>query len=174
MTKEIAPHNLYSKIAELLHAARQTVVRAVNQTMVYSYYEIGRMIVEDEQQGKERAEYGKQVLEELSLKLTQNFGKGFSVVNLRQMRAFYLIYAIQQTASAELQTPRFQLSWSHYLKLMRIKIEQERNFYEIECIANNWSLKELQRQFYSFPRAAWERSNSVPRCVTMRANNYGT
>jgi len=147
MGKGITSNHLYSKIAELLHAARQTVVRAVNQTMVYTYYEIGRMIVEDEQQGKEKAEYGKQVLEELSLKLTQNFGKGFSIVNLRQMRAFYLTYVIQQTASAELQTPRFQLSWSHYLKLMRVKNEQERNFYEIECIANNWSLKELQRQF---------------------------
>jgi hypothetical protein len=112
MTKEIAPNNLYSKIAELLKAARQTVAHTINQTMVYSYFEIGRMIVEDEQQGKERAEYGKQVLDELSQKLTQNFGKGFSAVNLRQMRAFYLKYSIQQTVSAELQTPRFQLSWS--------------------------------------------------------------
>ncbi len=102
MSKEITPNHLYAKIAELLHTARQTVVRAVNQTMVYTYFEIGRMTVEDEQQGKERAEYGKQVLEELSLRLTQNFGKGFSIVNLRQMRAFYLIYAIQQTTSAEL------------------------------------------------------------------------
>ncbi|RJP59600.1 MAG: DUF1016 domain-containing protein [Deltaproteobacteria bacterium] len=147
MTKEIVPSNLYLKIAELLQTARQTVIRTVNQTMVYTYYEIGRMIVEDEQQGKERAEYGKQVLEDLSQKLTQNFGKGFSVVNLRQMRAFYLTYSIQQTVSAELQAPRFQLSWSHYLKLMRIENHDERSFYEIECVTNNWSLKELQRQF---------------------------
>ncbi|MCX6278410.1 MAG: DUF1016 N-terminal domain-containing protein [Bacteroidetes bacterium] len=83
MTKEIAPENLYSRIAGLLQAAKQNVVRAVNQTMVYTYYEIGRMIVEDEQQGKERAEYGMQILEDLSLKLTRNFGKGFSIVNLR-------------------------------------------------------------------------------------------
>jgi predicted nuclease of restriction endonuclease-like (RecB) superfamily len=149
MTKEIAQNNLYSKIAELLRGARQTVVRAVNQTMVYTYYEIGRMIVEDEQKGKERAEYGKQLLEDLSYKLTQNFGKGFSIVNLRQMRAFYLTYSIQQTISAELQTPHFQLSWSHYLKLMRIENPDERRFYEIESITSNWSLKELQRQFDS-------------------------
>lgn len=153
---------LYSKIAGLLQAAKQNVVRAVNQTMVYTYYEIGRMIVEEEQQGKERAEYGKQVLEDLALRLTQDFGKGFSVVNLRQMRAFFLTYSIQQTTSAELQfvenkesaisettSRKFILSWSHYLKLMRIENPNERSFYEIECASNNWSLKELQRQFDS-------------------------
>jgi len=162
MTKEIVSDNLYSRIAGLLQAAKQNVVRAVNQTMVYTYYEIGRMIVEDEQQGKERAEYGKQILEDLSLKLTRDFGKGFSIVNLRQMRAFYLAYSIQQTISAELQSgeneesrisatplPKFNLSWSHYLKLMRIENPGERRFYEIECATGNWSLKELQRQFNS-------------------------
>lgn len=140
---------LYLKIAELLQSARQAVVRNVNQAMVYTYYEIGRVIVEDEQQGKERAEYGKQILQDLAVKLTTDFGRGFSVVNLRQMRAFYLSYSIQQKSSAKLQIPQFQLSWSHYLKLMRIKNEDERNFYEIECLANNWSLRELQRQFDS-------------------------
>jgi len=156
---EIAVTNLYSKISELLNSARQTVVRTVNQTMVHTYYEIGRVIVEDNQQGKERVEYGKQILEDLSLRLTQSFGKGFSVVNLRQMRAFYMTYSIQQKSSAELQhpenkeiisrttvLPKFVLSWSHYLKLMRIENPDERNFYEIECADNNWSLKELQRQ----------------------------
>jgi predicted nuclease of restriction endonuclease-like (RecB) superfamily len=147
MTKEIVPSNLYLKIAELLQTARQTVVRTVNQTMVYTYYEIGRMIVEDEQQGKERAEYGKQVLKELSKRLTADFGKGFSERNLEQMRQFYLAYPISQKPSAEFKNPHFQLSWSHYLKLMRIENHNERSFYEIECITNNWSLKELQRQF---------------------------
>lgn len=138
---EMTANTLYAKIADLLHNARQTVVRAVNQTMVYTYYEIGRMIVEDEQQGKERAKYGKQILEDLSLRLTQTFGKGFSVVNLRQMRAFYMTYSIQQKSSAELQyadnqadisnLPKFVLSWSHYLKLMRIEKPDERKFYEI-------------------------------------------
>jgi predicted nuclease of restriction endonuclease-like (RecB) superfamily len=174
MTKGIAPNNLYSKIAELLKASRQTVVRAVNQTMVYTYFEIGRMIVEDEQQGKERAEYGKQVLKELSKRLTAEFGKGFSSDNLENMRRFFLAYSISEKSSrnsscdTEMQQKRepdlqgtsnivnqiseklsrkFILSWSHYLKLMRIENPDERNFYEIECAANNWSLKELQRQF---------------------------
>lgn len=187
--------NLYSKIAGLLQAARQNVMRAVNQTMVYTYFEIGRMIVEDEQQGKERAEYGKQVLKELSYKLTTEFGKGFSQDNLERMKRFYLTYSdsisanmlrklendpITQKSSAQLshteneenskpqansnQIPiiknnaneisetlsrKFILSWSHYLKLMRIENPDERRFYEIECAANNWSLKELQRQLDS-------------------------
>ncbi|QQS31114.1 MAG: hypothetical protein IPM47_09430 [Sphingobacteriales bacterium] len=75
MSKDIRPHELYAKIAGLLQKARQNVVRAVNQTMVYTYYEIGRMIVEDEQQGKERADYGKQILKELSKRLAVEFGK---------------------------------------------------------------------------------------------------
>jgi len=137
---KLAANTLYSKIADLLlHTARQTVVHTVNQTMVYTYYEIGRMIVEDEQQGKERAAYGRQVLKELSKELTANFGKGFSVDNLQNMRQFYLSYSIYETTSR-----KFVLSWSHYLKLMRIENPDERNFYEIECAANNWSLKEFQ------------------------------
>lgn len=155
MKASLINKQLYEKIAELLYAARQNVVRTVNQTMVYTYYEIGRMIVEDEQEGQGRAKYGKQVLEDLSNRLTIEFGRGFSVVNLRQMRAFFQTFSIQQTISAELieagmnQKPKFVLSWSHYLKLMRIENPEERKFYEIECAANNWSLKELQRQFNS-------------------------
>ncbi|MCY7327701.1 MAG: PDDEXK nuclease domain-containing protein, partial [Saprospiraceae bacterium] len=109
---------------------------------VYTYYEIGRMIVEEEQEGKERAAYGQQVLKELSLKLTENFGKGFSVDNLQNMRQCYLTYSIYETDSR-----KFVLSWSHYLKLMRIENPDERSFYEIESASNNWTLKELQRQF---------------------------
>jgi len=144
MSKHITQSKLYSSIAELLQTARQTVVRAVNQTMVYTYYEIGRMIVEEEQHGEQRAAYGKQVLKELSQKLTAEFGKGFSVDNLQNMRQFHLAYSIYETTSR-----KFMLSWSHYLKLMRIENPDERRFYEIECAANNWSLKELQRQFDS-------------------------
>lgn len=152
-------NDLFLKIADLLQAARQNVVRTVNQTMVYTYYEIGHMIVEDEQQGKERAEYGKQVLKTLSKRLTADFGKGFSEDNLDRMKKFYLTYHTAQSAVGEWQndennavsisaTPlrKFNLSWSHYLKLMRIENPNERRFYEIECASNNWSLKELQRQ----------------------------
>lgn len=166
-------HNqLYSKVALLLQTAKTNIVRTVNHTMVYTYYEIGRMIVEEEQQGKERAEYGKQLLKALSGKLTTEFGKGYSEDNLGKMKKFYLTYSKQialisapnavekdiigisatplrksETEKNNAALPFFRLSWSHYLKLMRIEDDNERSFYEIECVQNNWSLKELDRQF---------------------------
>jgi len=147
---------LYDRIAELLRKARKTVVQTVNRTMVYTYFEIGRTIVEEEQKGKERAEYGKQIIKELSQRLTHEFGKGFSIRNLEQMRKFYLVYGKQvenlnntktQTLSAELkkqndELPEFNLSWSHYLFLMGLDNIDERKFYEIEAYNNNWSLRE--------------------------------
>jgi predicted nuclease of restriction endonuclease-like (RecB) superfamily len=152
----IIEHNkqldFYNKVANLLKEARESVVRTVNKTMVYTYLEIGRMTVEEEQNGKERAEYGKQILKELSKRLGVEFGKGFSVTNLQQMKNFYNIYGKQQTVSAKsekavVQSNNLQLSWSHYLFLMRIENIDERKFYEIESIENNWSLRELRRQF---------------------------
>ena len=139
-----SPENLYNKVAELLKLAQNTVVQTVNKTMVQTYFEIGKMIVEEEQKGKERAEYGQQLIEELSIRLLNEFGKGFSSTNIKQMRSFYLTYSKGQTVSDE-----FNLSWSHYLKLMRIDDENERRFYEIETLKNNWSLRELQRQYDS-------------------------
>ena len=139
-----SPDNLYDKVAELLKIAQSTVVQTVNKTMVQTYFEIGKMIVEEEQKGKERAEYGQQLIEELSIRLLNEFGKGFSSTNIKQMRSFYLTYSKGQTVSDE-----FNLSWSHYLKLMRIDDENERRFYEIETLKNNWSLRELQRQYDS-------------------------
>ena len=112
--------------------------------MVLTYFEIGRINVHEEQFGKERAEYGQQLVDELSERLTKEFGKGFSATNIKQMRSFYLIYSKGQTVSDE-----FNLSWSHYLKLMRIDDELERRFYEIEARKNNWSLREMQRQYDS-------------------------
>ena len=106
------------------------------------------MIVEEEQKGKLRAEYGKAVLKELSIRLTNKFGKGFSVENLDRMRYFYKTYS-KTNSSTVLTNLQFSLSWSHYLKLMRIDNPEERKFYEIEAIENNWSLRELQRQFDS-------------------------
>ncbi len=152
MNREIQPNDLYLKIAGLLQAARQNVVRAVNQTMVYTYFEIGRMIVEDEQQGKERAEYGKRVLKELSEKLTKEFGKGFSVQNLENIRKFYLMYSSSEKSQSLIrisERSKSTLSWTHYLVLIRIENKNERNFYEIESLNNNWSVRELKRQFSS-------------------------
>lgn len=141
---EINNQKLYKKIIELLNQARKSVVQTINNTMAMTYFEIGKMIVEEEQHGKEKSEYGKQVLKELSGRLVTEFGKGFSETNLKQMRQFYINYSIRQTVSDE-----FKLTWSHYLKLMRIADINERNFYEIEAIKNNWSLRELQRQYDS-------------------------
>lgn len=134
--------NFYNKVSNLLRLARKTVVQSVNKTIVNTYFEIGRLIVEEEQKGKSKAEYGKNLIHELSNKLTNEFGKGFSATNLKQMRTFYLTYSKGQTVSDE-----FRLSWSHYLMLMRIDNVSERKFYEIETAENNWSLRELQRQF---------------------------
>ncbi len=137
-------NDFYFKISEILKSAKNKVVQTINTTMVETYFKIGELIIEEEQSGKERAEYGKQIISELSNRLTAEFGQGFSTTNLKQMRTFYLIYSKSQTVSDE-----FKLSWSHYLKLMRIEKESERNFYEIECRKNNWSLRELQRQYNS-------------------------
>jgi predicted nuclease of restriction endonuclease-like (RecB) superfamily len=139
---EIVSKELATKISELLISARTKVLQTVNHTMVLTYFEIGRMIVEEEQNGKQRADYGKQIIKSLSERLTHEFGKGFSQRNLEQIRQFYYVYSNTQTLSAE-----FNLSWSHYMKLMRIDNENERNFYEIESFKNNWSLRELNRQY---------------------------
>ena len=133
--------NLFQDIKTLLQNARSQVVRAVNTTMVHTYFEIGRLIVEHEQGGQEKAAYGKETLKELSSSLLDEFGKGFSVDNLENMRKFYLIYGKSETVSR-----KFDLSWSHYVFLMRLD-ERERNFYELESIESNWSLRELKRQF---------------------------
>ena len=147
--------SFFNKIAELLKQARKSVVTSVNRTMVLTYFEIGRMIIEEEQSGKERAVYGNKLLSELSHRLSNECGKGFAVTNLQQMRNLYLVYQKQQTLSV-----KFDLSWSHYLMLMRIENENERNFYEIEAANNGWSLRELQRQFDSalFERLALSRN----------------
>lgn len=146
----------FNKVGLLLEEARKKVKTAVNLAMVYTYFEIGKMIVEEEQNGADRAEYGKRILKGLSDYLTDSFGKGFSVDNLKLMRKFYLVYnndAIGETVFPQSDRlpvasngRHFYLSWSHYLKLMRISSADERRFYEIEAAKNDWSLSELRRQ----------------------------
>lgn len=150
--KDFVSNQLATKIKELLISARTKVLQTVNHTMVLTYFEIGRMIVEEEQNGKNRADYGKQIIKTLSERLTNEFGKGFSQRNLEQIRQFYSVYAKTQTLSAEFKksqkvSDEFNLSWSHYLKLMRIDDENERKFYEIEAFKNKWSIRELNRQY---------------------------
>ena len=153
--------DFYNKVVDLLKEARKLVVRTVNKTMVLTYFEIGRIIVEEEQKGKARAEYGKGILKELSKRLTKEFGKGFSVDNLENMRRFYLIYSISEKSSRKSNNEKsetvsrifdktdFELSWSHYLFLLKIDHPEERKFYEIEATNNNWSVRGLQRHFNS-------------------------
>jgi predicted nuclease of restriction endonuclease-like (RecB) superfamily len=143
-SRKISDSSLYYKIASILEESRRFVATTVNTAVVQTYFEIGKLIVEEEQHGNVRAEYGKETLKNLSTKLTANYGKGFSVTNLKQMRDFYLTYQIRQTVSDQ-----FTLSYSHYLFLMRIDNPDERKFYEIESSRNNWSLRELKRQFDS-------------------------
>lgn len=158
---EINPINrdFLKGVSDVLARARKNAKTAVNLSMVYAYFEIGRMIVEEEQHGANRAAYGTQLLKELSAYLTGIYGKGFSVTNLKQMRQFYLAYAndqIGQILSDQFENlpavstgRKFYLSWSHYLKLMRIDNIEERHFYEIESVKNDWSLSELKRQYNS-------------------------
>ncbi len=144
-------------VSDVLAAARKNAKTAVNLSMVYAYYETGRMIVEEEQHGQNRAAYGKQILTELSAYLTAVHGKGFSVGNLKNIRQFYKVYStdrIGETVFSQFENlpavttgRKFYLSWSHYLKLMRISNVDERHFYEIESVKNDWSLSELKRQY---------------------------
>jgi len=166
-------NNFFEEVVNLIKLSRQHVVSQVNTTMVVTYYEIGRRIVEQEQKGAKRAEYGKYILQGLSDYLTKNVGRGYSVENLTLMRKFYKIYSenqiseavftksetnnsIGETVITRLEKPisetvirKFNphISWSHYIKLMRIKNVQERQFYEIEIAKNNWSFREFERQF---------------------------
>lgn len=135
-------NNLYGQIAELIQSARKQVATQVNTALLITYWNVGRIIVEDEQKSEFRAEYGKQVLKELSKRLTNDFGKGFSVSNLQYMKRFYLKYQKQQTVSVK-------LSWSHYCELLAISDDDKRSFYEQECINAQWSFRELKRQIDS-------------------------
>lgn len=131
--------DVYVSIKMLMENARTDAAKQVNNILVKTYWEIGRIIVEDEQGHSDRAEYGKSLIADLSKKLTKEYGKGFSRSNLQNMRNFYLSYPICQTLSGK-------LSWSHYCELLSISDEQKRSFYEKETLNANWSVRELKRQ----------------------------
>lgn len=131
--------DIYSSIKELMDNARNNVAREVNNILIQTYWEIGRIIVEEEQGNSDRAEYGKQLVTDLSKRLTKEYGKGFSKSNLFNMRNFYLSFPIFQTVSGK-------LSWSHYCELLSISDEKKRSFYEKETVSANWSVRELKRQ----------------------------
>jgi len=163
ITKTQNYSNLITDLTSLIEQGRKTAVRYVNAALVATYWLMGRRIVEYEQRGEERAEYGERLLRKISSDLTTRFGKGFTERNLEHMRKFYLTYReISNTVCAKLlpisQTPsgifkklfqRFPLSWSHYRLLMRFKEPFQREFYEAECIRGNWSVRQLDRQIQS-------------------------
>jgi predicted nuclease of restriction endonuclease-like (RecB) superfamily len=171
--KEITPRNygnLLDRIAEILTSARSKVVREINKAQVLAYREIGREIVDFEQKGKARGEYGEQLIERLSKDMTQEFGKGFSSTNLKMMRLFYQSFPIRQTLSDESQKPQIlsdkfepMLFWSHYCELLKVEEPLARSFYEQEAIQNNWSVRELKRQINSmlFERLALSKDNKA-------------
>ncbi|PQA93432.1 Predicted nuclease of restriction endonuclease-like (RecB) superfamily, DUF1016 family [Chryseobacterium piscicola] len=144
---EISEDSLFQSVKEIISQARERVFRVANSALLLTYWQIGQLIVEDEQQGKDRAEYGKFVLKNLSKKLTLEFGKGFDESNLRNMRSFFHSFPIRDAV-------RHELSWTHYRLLLRQENEQKKNYYLNESIQNNWSSRDLKRQINSL---AYER-----------------
>jgi len=139
MSDLIQNDDLYLKIKNILQSARDNVYRHINFVMVEAYWNIGKQIVEDEQRGKDRAEYGAYLIKELSSRLTKDFGKGFTQQNLRNMRQFYNCFPICSTLCSE-------LSWSHYRLIMRVDNPQARLWYTEESAKANWSVRALERQ----------------------------
>lgn len=188
-------NDLFEKVAELIEQARQRVTSSVNVAEVYTKFHIGQYIVEDEQRGKTRAQYGQHVLKKLSERLTERFGNGWSPETLKKCRFFYSVYCNQQigatvwtqlTATKKVNSvdpisqtsiqstdnaPSLYLSWSHYQILMRIENPDERRFYEIECARQQWSVRQLQRQVASslYERLALSRNKDE----VMRLANEG-
>jgi predicted nuclease of restriction endonuclease-like (RecB) superfamily len=141
MSKEIMQNidGLYQRIREILEKARERVYYTANFEMVQAYWNIGREIVEEEQKGKERAEYGRHLVEGISKRLIKEYGRGFNQSNVWNMRQFYKVFPI-------LDAVRRELSWTHYRLLMRVEKGYARQFYMEEAIAGNWSTRSLERQ----------------------------
>lgn len=133
---------LFSEIKGIILQSRQRVFRIANSALLETYWQIGKLIVEDDQQGKERADYGKSVLKNLANQLTLEFGKGFDERNLNNMRAFYKAFPIWNAL-------RTELSWTHYRLLSRLNSEEKSQYYLNESIQNNWNSRTLQRQINS-------------------------
>lgn len=142
----------YENIKKIIENARDTAYKAVNFAMVSAYWQIGKVVVEEEQKGNKRAKYGEYLIKHLSLRLNKDYGKGFTERNLRNMRDFYLTFPKWHAVRAE-------LSWSHYRSILRIDRKEARDFYIIETVQNNWSTRELDRQINSmfFERIALSR-----------------
>ncbi len=135
--------DLYSRISTLISNAQKNIRQTANTAIVDTYWNIGRLIVEEEQKGEERAEYGKTILKDLSKRLTSEFGKGYTISNLKYMRQFYQLFSKRHSVSG-------QLSWTHYRHLLKVENEQARLWYMEEAVNENWSTRALERQINSF------------------------
>ncbi len=165
MKKKLSNQKLYSNIQLIIEASKDTISRSINITMVKVYWEIGRLIFEEEQKGKKRADYGQYIINSVSKKLSKKYGKGFSSTNLKQMRQFYICFPIGQTLSD-------QLSWSHYLVLTKIDDKKVRLFYLKECVNAKWSVRELERQAASllYERLALSKNKKRARALSKKGH----
>ncbi len=152
--------DVYFKIKEILSNARNKAYSSVNSIMVEAYWNIGRIIIEEEQEGKEKANYGENLIKILSKKLTLELGKGFNERNLRNMRQFYLLFMNWNAVRAE-------LSWTHYRLLLKVETHNAIDYYLSECISSNWSTRELDRQINSmlYERVKMSKNNSKVRNI---------
>lgn len=139
---EISEDSLYQSVKEIVTQSREKVFRMANSTLLLTYWQIGQLIVEDEQKGNERATYGSYTLKNLSKKMTLEFGKGFDESNLRNMRSFYQAFPMFDAL-------RHTLSWTHYRLLIRLDNSDKMNYYINESIQNNWNYRDLKRQINS-------------------------
>lgn len=150
--------SLVTDVVALIEAARSAAARSVNTIMTTTYWRVGQLIVERQQRGAHRAEYGAMVLEHLADTLTARYGRGFSRRNLDDMRRFYLAWpirrtasakSIRQTTSAKSEALTFPLPWSHYVRLLSVKNSDARAFYETEAVRGGWTIRQLSRQIES-------------------------
>jgi len=166
-------------LGQLLEAARRSTARVINTVITTTYWNVGRRIIEFEQGGEKRAGYGEEIIARLAAGLTAKFGRGFSRVNLGQMKRFYLLWpnnvilqAVPEKSPGEIiQTPseissahpRFALPWSHYVRLMAVKTESARQFYETEALRGGWSVRQLDRQISTlfYERAVLSRDKAA-------------
>ena len=165
-TPEESTQHLYQQIKDLLIQSWSKALQAVNTEMVACYWNIGRLIVEEEQRGKERAAYGKRLIKEISRRLSVEFGRGFDKSNLWNMRAFYLNYP-------KIDAVRRELTWTHYRILLRVEDPSARAFYENEAVNARWSTRELERQINSllFERLAFSRDKEGVRELAERGHD---
>ena len=134
-------NNYINEVKEILKNARQKAYTAINSAMVEAYWEIGRRIVEEEQRGKERAEYGKEIIKNLSKELTEEFGKGFGERNIRNIRQFYVLFSDYEKWKSLIS----KLTWTHIQKVLKVSDEKARIFYLTEAAENMWSVRTLDR-----------------------------